>query len=102
LQWTRISGSELDAAYAMLEPGPNRSYRDGWILVRGAQTQAGLSPVVRYAPPQRLEVLRRPKLTPAGPALLAAPLGMADPAQVAEVFASLDGAAFHRLPASRR
>jgi hypothetical protein len=102
LQWTRISGLELDIAYATLEPGPNRSYRDGWILVRGAQMPAALSPVVRYSPPQRSGVLRRPKLAPAGPALLGAPLGMADPAQVAEIFVSLDGASFHRLPASRQ
>jgi hypothetical protein len=101
LRWTRIPGSDLDAAYAALEPGPNRSYRDGWILVRGAQTPAGLSTSVRFAPPRRLEVLRTPKLTPAGPAMLGAPLGMADPDEVAEIFVSLDGATFHRLAAPR-
>ena len=102
LQWIRVPGSDLDAAYAALEPGPNRSYRDGWILVRGAQAPAGVTAAVRFAPPRRLEVLRRPRLAFAGPGLLGAPLGMADPDEVAEVFISLDGTTFHRLAAAQR
>ncbi len=49
--WTRVAGSELDAAFAVIVPGPNASYRDGWIFVR----------VPASAPPPPVAVLSAPR-----------------------------------------
>jgi hypothetical protein len=35
--WTRLS-ENLDAAYAVLNPGPNATYLDGWVFVRAAHS----------------------------------------------------------------
>jgi hypothetical protein len=131
--WTRIPGSGMESAVAALDPGPNATYRDGWLFLRGTPP-APRSPVgvvvVPKAPsgylPAAFEAgqreslfggpsfaitaqhaffgrVRQPRLaSPAGgseaPAILAAPLGLADPSNVAAIFVSLDGSTYHRLP----
>jgi len=135
--WTRLPGSGIDAVYAALDPGPNATYRDGWIFVRAARPASPPAMNVLVVPrtpwgylPAGFESARRaelfgaasfsltaqhaffgslhtPRLAPVpvgdaagsgvAAALLGAPLGLADPADVIAVFVSLDGSRYDRL-----
>jgi hypothetical protein len=109
--WTRIPGSDLEAAFAAINPGPNASYRDGWLFVRTARSAPVPALRVRTAQPSFLGKPHMARLapvhagSPAGEggslALYAAPLGLADPSGLAAIFVSLDGANYHRLSITR-
>lgn len=109
--WTRIPGSDLEAAYAAINPGPNASYRDGWLFVRAARSAPVPSLRILTAPPSFFDRPHTPRLAPVNPgspagaggspALYAAPLGLSDASDRAEIFVSLDGANYHRLPITR-
>jgi hypothetical protein len=131
-QWTRISGAEIEAAYAVVEPGPNASYRDGWIFLRAARPLSAPAVNVLTAPrdpwgylPAGFESAQRSglfgdpsfaldarhgffgnqrklRLAAIEPAVHGAAIGLADPSNVSAVFVSLDGVIYHRLPISRQ
>jgi len=111
MPWIRIPGSEFDAAYAAVDPGPNATYRDVWVFVRAARSLPAPSVSVITEPQKAWAWIRRPRLQPVKPenpadagestSLYGAPLRLGDPAEVSAVSVSFDGAKFHRLSKAR-
>ena len=111
MPWTGIPGSEFDAAYATIDPGPNATYRDIWVFVRAARPLPAPSLSVVTEPQRALSWVRRPRLMPVEPenpanaagstALYGAPLRIGDPAEISAVYVSFDGVNYHRLSRAR-
>lgn len=113
LAWTRLPGRALEAAGAIVEAGPNATYRDAWLFLRapaGAPPLPAASAAFR-APGAIADTVRRPRFVRIAEAagapaqaseLHGAPLGVADAAALPSVTLSVDGSAPVRVPLRAR